>query len=60
LLIIPFLLLIANSLNNCIFAKNVNTINSNSSYVEQEDTREVIDIQTLNKQIADIVKKQNE
>ena len=31
-----------------------------SSYVEQEDTREKIDIKELNKQIAEIVKKQNE
>ena len=31
-----------------------------SSYVEQEDTREVIDIQILNKHISDIVKRQNE
>ncbi len=30
-----------------------------SSYVEQEDTREVIDIKVLNKQISEIVKKQN-
>lgn len=31
-----------------------------SSYVEQEDTREVIDITVLNQQIAEIVKRQNE
>ena len=31
-----------------------------SSYVEQEDTREKIDIKELNKRISDIVKKQNE
>lgn len=31
-----------------------------SSYVEQEDTREIIDIKELNKKIAEIVKKQNE
>ncbi len=31
-----------------------------SSYVEQEDTREVIDITELNKKISDIVKKQSE
>ena len=31
-----------------------------SSYIEQEDTREVIDIQTLNKQISEIVKRQSE
>ncbi len=30
-----------------------------STYVEQEDTREVIDIKVLNKQISEIVKKQN-
>ena len=30
-----------------------------SSYVEAEDTREVIDIKILNKQIADIVEKEN-
>ena len=31
-----------------------------SSYVEQEDTREVIDIKELNKKISEIVKKENE
>jgi type I restriction enzyme M protein len=31
-----------------------------SSYVEQEDTREVIDIKELNKKIAEIVKRQNQ
>ena len=31
-----------------------------SSYVEQEDTREIIDIQVLNADIARIVKRQNE
>ena len=31
-----------------------------SSYVEQEDTREKIDIKELNKRISEIVKKQNE
>jgi type I restriction enzyme M protein len=30
-----------------------------SSYVEQKDTREVIDIKELNKQIEEIVAKQN-
>lgn len=30
-----------------------------SSYVEQKDTREVIDIKELNKQIEEIVEKQN-
>lgn len=30
-----------------------------STYVESEDTREVIDIKVLNKQIADIVEKEN-
>ena len=31
-----------------------------STYVEKEDTREIIDIKALNKQIEDIVKKENE
>jgi type I restriction enzyme M protein len=31
-----------------------------SSYVEQKDTREVIDIKELNNKIEQIVKKQNE
>jgi type I restriction enzyme M protein len=31
-----------------------------SSYVEQEDTKEVIDIQILNKEIEEIVKRENE
>ena len=31
-----------------------------STYVEQEDTREVIDIKELNKRISEIVKRQNE
>ena len=30
-----------------------------SSYVEAEDTREIVDIKVLNKQIADIVEKEN-
>ena len=31
-----------------------------STYVEQEDTREVIDIAVLNAQIAEIVKREDE
>jgi type I restriction enzyme M protein len=31
-----------------------------SSYVEQKDTREIINIVELNKKISDIVKRQNE
>ena len=31
-----------------------------STYVESEDTREVIDIAVLNKQISEIVKRENE
>lgn len=31
-----------------------------STYVESEDTREVIDITALNKQISELVKRENE
>ena len=31
-----------------------------STYVESEDTREVIDITALNKQISEIVRRENE
>jgi type I restriction system adenine methylase (hsdM) len=44
--------------DNSAIAENAYNI-AVSSYVEQEDTRETIDIRTLNKQIEDIVKRQN-
>jgi len=44
--------------DNSDIAKNDYNI-AVSSYVEQEDTREVIDIEVLNKKIAEIVKKQS-
>ena len=44
--------------NNDEIAQNEYNL-SVSSYVEAEDTREVIDIKVLNAQIAEIVKKEN-
>jgi type I restriction enzyme M protein len=44
--------------NNQIAENNYNI--AVSSYVEQEDTREKIDIKELNKKIAEIVKKEDE
>ena len=44
--------------NNDEIAQNEYNL-SVSSYVEAEDTREVIDIKVLNKQIAEIVEKEN-
>ena len=43
--------------NNTDIAKQDYNL-SVSTYVEQKDTREVIDIKVLNKQIADIVAKE--
>ena len=44
--------------NNDEIAQNEYNL-SVSSYVEAEDTREVIDIKVLNAQIAEIVEKEN-
>ena len=49
----------ANLVSNANIAANDYNI-AVSSYVEQEDTREVIDIAELNARIAEIVKRQNE